>query len=101
MAEITQERIQEFRGVNYKIWLLRCIIGVTNKPPFIIYNTRDYNLIIRADTESKAREIADKRQSELFGINHPWLSKLYTRLLATLSLCLCPLKNFTLQLDSV
>ena len=60
-------------------WLMKLVISVPNLPPYIIFGTDEHNLIVVADSEGKAREIADEREPYFdmidIRIQHPWLSK--------------------------
>ncbi|MBU1067067.1 hypothetical protein KKE60_04740 [Patescibacteria group bacterium] len=60
-------------------WLLHLIIPVPGKPAWIVYETSGFDLIITAETEAEAREMADKNETrEIPGaLPHPWLSKEY------------------------
>ena len=60
-----------------KHWKLHLVIGVPGEPPWIVYDSSKYDLLIEAETEDEARKIADGyfKQEVLFEINHPFLSR--------------------------
>ena len=64
-------------------WLLRLIVGIPGERPWVTKPLEYLNLVVRADTEGKAREIANKFDEDkhrgdlesLAGTKSPWLSE--------------------------
>ncbi len=66
-------------------WLLRLIVGVPGEHPWVTKPLEYLNLVVEADTEGEARNVANKYDEDkhredlelLTGVKSPWLTEEY------------------------